>query len=112
MPENRTDKSPLAETKQLAKKDRITFEYQYKFAMESGKKKKIGYLQPHLIKNYNQHMGGVDKHDWLVGKYNVQTRGKKANSLSSLEIKRCVAMHHLKLGHLEMKRKVQKKCGA
>ena len=33
--------------------------------------------QPHVLYSYNQNMGGVDKHDWLVGKYSVGIRGKK-----------------------------------
>ena len=33
--------------------------------------------QPHVLYSYNQNMGGVDKHDWLVGKYSVGIPGKK-----------------------------------
>lgn len=37
-----------------------------------------GYVpQPNVINNYNKYMGGVDHHDWLVGKYSVSIRGKK-----------------------------------
>lgn len=32
--------------------------------------------QPNAIFYYNKHKGGVDHHDWLVGKY-VSIRGKK-----------------------------------
>ena len=40
-------------------------------------KSKEGVPQPHAIYNYNKNMGGVDHHDWLVGKYSVSIRGKK-----------------------------------
>ena len=33
--------------------------------------------QPQVIKNYNAHMGRIDHHDWLVGKYAFLIRGKK-----------------------------------
>lgn len=33
--------------------------------------------QPSVLKKYNTHMGGVDQHDWNVGKYAVQIRAKK-----------------------------------
>ncbi len=33
--------------------------------------------QPNVLHGYNKNMGGVDKHDWLAGKYSVSIRGKK-----------------------------------
>ena len=33
--------------------------------------------QPRMVHNYNLHMGGVDAHDWLCGKYSTSIRGKK-----------------------------------
>ncbi|KAJ8913370.1 hypothetical protein NQ315_008762 [Exocentrus adspersus] len=33
--------------------------------------------QPRVINNYNQYMGGVDHHDWLLEKYSIAIRGKK-----------------------------------
>lgn len=33
--------------------------------------------QPQLLKNYNSWMGGVDQHDWFVGKYATKIRAKK-----------------------------------
>lgn len=40
-------------------------------------KEKKNIPQPRVLKNYNTHMGGVDQHDWDVGKYAVQIRAKK-----------------------------------
>lgn len=40
-------------------------------------KKRIDIVQPKLIKTYNKGMGGVDLHDWLIGKYSIAIRGKK-----------------------------------
>ena len=40
-------------------------------------KKYVNIQQPHLFNSYNKFMGGVDKHDWLVSKYNISIRGKK-----------------------------------
>lgn len=33
--------------------------------------------QPDIVKNYTSYMGGVDHHDWLLGKYCIRIRGKK-----------------------------------
>ncbi len=30
-----------------------------------------------MLKNYNTNRGGVDHHDWLLGKYKTAVRGKK-----------------------------------
>ena len=39
--------------------------------------KRKGYVpQPHTLNTYNENMGGVDKHDWLVCKYPMSIRGK------------------------------------
>ena len=40
-------------------------------------KTKRGVLQPNTIFSDNKHMGGVDHHDWLIGKYSVSIRGNK-----------------------------------
>lgn len=40
-------------------------------------KEKKQIQQPTVLKKYNCYMGGVDQHDWNVGKYSVQIRGKK-----------------------------------
>ena len=79
--------------------------------------------QPQVIKNYNAHMGGVDHHDWLVGKYASSIRGKKwywalftrmvdmavvngwiiyrmvhgGDALDLLEFRRCIAVQYLKM---------------
>lgn len=93
-------------------------------------KQKRPISQPLLIKNYNTHMGGVDKHDWLVGKYaDIGIRGKKwywplftrmidmavtnawllyrhlhgSKSLSCLEFRRAVAISYLKRGGIKIR---------
>ena len=40
-------------------------------------KSKADTPQPNVLNNYNAYMGGVDHHDWLVGKYATSLRGKK-----------------------------------
>lgn len=40
-------------------------------------KAKVRVPQPNVLKNYNTYMGGVDHHDWLLGKYKTNVRGKK-----------------------------------
>ena len=40
-------------------------------------KKKIQVKQPHMVKVYNEHMGGVDRMDQNVSKYRIAIRGKK-----------------------------------
>lgn len=40
-------------------------------------KKKIQVKQPHMVKVYNEHMGGVDRMDQNISKYRVAIRGKK-----------------------------------
>lgn len=40
-------------------------------------KKGIQIKQPHLVKVYNEHMGGVDRVDLNVPKYRTAIRGKK-----------------------------------
>lgn len=44
-------------------------------------KQRVEVPQPKLIQNYNKYMGGVDHHDWLVGKYGIQIRGKNGTGL-------------------------------
>ncbi|XP_047120567.1 piggyBac transposable element-derived protein 2-like [Schistocerca piceifrons] len=39
--------------------------------------KKTQVQQPAVLKSYNAYVGGVDHHDWLVGKYATVMRGKK-----------------------------------
>ena len=41
------------------------------------KKAKGPVPQPNVLYSYNKNMGGVDKHDWLVGKYSVGIQEKK-----------------------------------
>uniref|UniRef100_A0A0L8G1G3 PiggyBac transposable element-derived protein domain-containing protein n=1 Tax=Octopus bimaculoides TaxID=37653 RepID=A0A0L8G1G3_OCTBM len=40
-------------------------------------KAKDSVSQPHVFKNYNTYMGGVDKHDWWISKYATTIRAKK-----------------------------------
>ena len=40
-------------------------------------KNKIQVKQPHMIKVYNEHMGGVDRMDQNISKYRIAIRGKK-----------------------------------
>ena len=40
-------------------------------------KQHVQISQPHLIKSYNQRMGGVDLHDNFVAKYRVRVKAKK-----------------------------------
>ncbi|KAB0805128.1 hypothetical protein PPYR_02098 [Photinus pyralis] len=79
--------------------------------------------QPRVLKQYNIHMGGVDQHDWNVGKYAVQIRAKKwywalftrmidmavvnswiiykminKSSMPLLTFRRAIAVTYLKLG--------------
>lgn len=79
--------------------------------------------QPLVVSKYNQHMGGVDHHDWLLEKHKIEIRGKKwywpifvrvlemaiVNSfiiynkvneekLPIKEIRRSIALTYLKLG--------------
>lgn len=42
-----------------------------------GQKNKVSIKQPHIIKQYNEHMGGVDLMDRLLGSYRPMIRGKK-----------------------------------
>lgn len=86
---------------------------------------KVAIQQPQVLKTYNNFMGGVDKHDWLVGQYVIQIRAKKwywplfirmidmsvvnahrlyyfvtadENKLDLLEFRRQVAVTYMKLG--------------
>lgn len=34
-------------------------------------------LQPRVVANYSNYMGGVDHHDWLLEKHGIAIRGKK-----------------------------------
>lgn len=40
-------------------------------------KQRVTIRQPQVVRTYNAYMGGVDHHDWLVGKYAIGVRGKK-----------------------------------
>ena len=40
-------------------------------------KKQVTLNQPKCIADYNSHMGGVDKMDWLINKYKIKIRAKK-----------------------------------
>ncbi|XP_046986270.1 piggyBac transposable element-derived protein 3-like [Schistocerca americana] len=44
-------------------------------------------LQPAVLKSYNAYMGGVDDHDWIVGKY----------AMNLLDFRRAVTVTYLKL---------------
>ncbi|XP_035228558.1 piggyBac transposable element-derived protein 2-like [Stegodyphus dumicola] len=41
-----------------------------------GQKDKVNVKMANLINSYNKHMGGVDNHDWLAGRYSIKIRGK------------------------------------
>lgn len=81
--------------------------------------------QPRVINNYNQYMGGVDHHDWLLEKHSISIRGKKwywclftrmvdmavinsfllyrrihgKKSVTLKDFRRQIAVPYLKLGH-------------
>ena len=40
-------------------------------------KKQVTLNQPKCIADYNSHMGGVDKMDWLINKYRIKIRAKQ-----------------------------------
>ena len=40
-------------------------------------KKQVTLNQPKCIADYNSHMGGVDKMDWLINKYRIKIRAKE-----------------------------------
>lgn len=40
------------------------------------REKKIQVKQPHMVKVYNEHMGGVDRMDQDVSKYRTEIQGK------------------------------------
>lgn len=40
-------------------------------------KKRIQITRPHIVKVYNEHMGGVDRMDQNISKYRITIRGKK-----------------------------------
>lgn len=42
-----------------------------------GQMGKTAVQQPHLLRQYNWYMGGVELHDWLVSRYAVSIRRKK-----------------------------------
>ncbi|XP_049961757.1 piggyBac transposable element-derived protein 3-like [Schistocerca serialis cubense] len=46
-----------------------------RYSRQASKKTQV--QQPAILKSYNAYMGGVDHHDWLVGKYATVIRGKK-----------------------------------
>lgn len=46
-----------------------------RYSRQASKKTQV--QQPAVLKSYNAYMGGVDHHDWLVGKYATVIRGKK-----------------------------------
>ncbi|XP_066258244.1 piggyBac transposable element-derived protein 2-like [Euwallacea similis] len=88
-------------------------------------KSRMPIQQPRIIFNYNQYMGGVDHHDWLLEKYSIAIRGKKwywclftriidmaminsfllyrrvngKNSITLKDFRREIAISYLKLGH-------------
>ncbi|XP_047112340.1 piggyBac transposable element-derived protein 3-like [Schistocerca piceifrons] len=45
-----------------------------RYSRQASKKTQV--QQPAVLKSYNAYMGGVDHHDWLVGKYATVIRGK------------------------------------
>lgn len=46
-------------------------------------KGKVLVAQPKVIYNYNQYMGGVDHHDWLLEKHSIAIRGKNGIGVCS-----------------------------
>jgi hypothetical protein len=102
MRENRAGDCTLKSSKELKKQDRGTFDYQYgrngevlfvrwnnDICVTIGINFDIidplaavtrwnrGISQPRVLKTYRSHMGSVNHHDWLVGKYAIDVRGKK-----------------------------------
>ena len=91
----------------------------------SENKSRIPIVQPYVIHTYNNYMGGVDHHDWLLEKHFVSIRGKKwywsiftrildmavvnsfvpyrlihgSNSISIKDFCRAITTTYLKLGH-------------
>ena len=85
----------------------------------------IPIVQPYVIQMYNEYMGGVDHHDWLLEKHSILIRGKKwywsifmiildmavvnsfvlyrlihgSNSISIKDFCRAIATTYLKLGY-------------
>ena len=47
------------------------------FSVRRSKKQTVRVTTPHVIKQYNAHMGGVDHDDWFVEKYRINIHGKK-----------------------------------
>lgn len=80
-------------------------------------KKKCDVQQPHVIAQYNKYMGGVDKLDWHVNKYNVKIRGKKwyfrlfTNAIDVAMFNAYVLhnMSHNRIPYLDFIRKVARK---
>lgn len=46
-------------------------------SVRRSKKQTVSVPTPHVIKQYNAHMGGVDHDDWFVEKYRINIHGKK-----------------------------------
>lgn len=43
----------------------------------TGERKKGTVTRPHVVTNYSKYMGGVDLHDWIIGKYPISIRAKR-----------------------------------
>jgi len=103
MRENRVNKCPLKDAKQMKKEKRDSYDYRFDCSEEILKVKWLdnkcviagtnfdtvepirkvqryqrdikcrgSVPQPNVLAEYNKNMGGVDKHDWLAGKYPSQ----------------------------------------